>query len=142
MFLKGYGDMNWVQIASASLGALAHFYFAYMETIGWGRNFVETAAGSWIDRAAPREVAEAHIEWARKLAFNIGIYNLVLAFGLAWTAWAAEQPLAIFFSIWLLLAAVAAYHTKVYIAFYIQGCLALGLLLPWLLPLLLSAFAH
>ncbi len=38
--------MNLMQIASASLGALAHFYFAYNETIGWNEDFVKRAAAS------------------------------------------------------------------------------------------------
>ena len=137
--------MNWAKIASALLplvailGALAHIFFAYKETIGWDQDFVEKAAGSWIDHNDPE--TNAHIAWAKKLAFNVGIYNLVLAFGLAWTAWAAvadinlREPLALFFSIWLLGAAAAAAYTKVYIAFVIQGMV--GLLL-----LLLSALAR
>ena len=134
--------MNLMQIASASLGALAHFYFAYNETIGWNEAFVKKAAPSWIEHNDPE--AKEHIKWAKRLAFNVGIYNLVLALGLVWTAWAAvadsnlQEPLAIFFSIWLLLAAAAAYHTKVYIAFVVQGFLALLLLLP----LLRSALAR
>ena len=134
--------MNLMQVASASLGAVVHFVVAYNETFGWNEAFVKKAAPSWIKDNDPE--AKEHIKWAKGLAFNVGIYNLVLALGLAWTAWAAfvdsnlQEPLAIFFSIWLLLAAAAAYHTKVYGAFVLQGFLALLLLLP----LLRSALAR
>src|SRR6267142_3200115 len=59
-------------------------------------------------------LAEAHIAWAEPLAFNVGVYNLLLAIGLAWTALAdatIASSLAIFFWIWLLGAAAAAFYT-------------------------------
>jgi uncharacterized membrane protein len=121
----------------AAIGALSHVAFAYLETIGWERKFVESAAGSWINPKESVEVTEGHVWWARHLAFNIGIYNLVLAIGLAWTAYAAwhavagtniSASLGIFFSIWLLGAAAAAAYTGVYVACGLQGILGLLML--------------
>jgi hypothetical protein len=117
-FLKG----------AALLGALAQALFAYKETVGWGREFVDKAAPGWIKPGDPN--TDAHIEWARDLAFNMGIYNLVLAIGLAWTVVAdanIARSLGFYFSAWLLIAAAAAYHTEVYSAAALQG--GLGLLL-------------
>jgi uncharacterized membrane protein len=126
----------------AAIGALSHVVFAYLETVGWGRTFVERAAGSWIDPKEAPKVTETHIWWARHLAFNIGVYNFVLAIGLAWTAYAAwhaaagsniSASLGIFFSIWLLGAAAAAAYTRVYVACVVQGVLGLALLYASLL---------
>lgn len=114
---------------AASLGALAQAFFAYKETAGWGRKFVESAAPGWIKPGDPN--TDAHIEWARDLAFNMGIYNLVLAIGLAWTVVAdasIARSLGFFFSAWLLIAALAAGYTKVYSAAALQGVLGLLLL--------------
>ena len=113
---------------AALLGALLQTLFAFKETVGWGRKFVEKAAPAWINPKDPN--TDAHIEWARDLAFNMGIYNLVLAIGLAWTAVAdasIARSLGFFFSAWLLIAAGAAWYTKVYSAAALQG--GLGLLL-------------
>jgi uncharacterized membrane protein len=121
----------------AAVGAILHVGFAYLETLGWGRWFVESAAGAWINPKDEPKVTDAHICWARHLAFNIGVYNLVLAIGLAWTAYAAwhavdgtniSASLGIFFSIWLLGAAAAAAYTRVYVACGLQGILGLLLL--------------
>ena len=115
----------------AGVGALAHLAFAYRETLGWGRGFVERAAGAWIDRTDPQGT-DAHIAWAKRLAFNMGVYNLVLAIGLAWTAVAdagVRGSLGVFFSVWLLLAAAAAAYTQIYKAFLLQGALGLALLI-------------
>jgi uncharacterized membrane protein len=122
----------------AAIAAIAHVVFAYLETIGWKRKFVEHAAGAWIDPKDEPKVTDDHISWAKRLAFNIGVYNLVLAIGLAWTAYAAwhavadttniSASLGIFFSIWLLGAAAAAAHTQVYAACVLQGILGLVLL--------------
>ncbi len=77
--------------------------------------------------------ADRFIAWAKRLAFNIGIYNLVLALGLAWTCWAfatqapTAKSLGIFFAVWLLGAAAAAISTQIVMAFIVQG--ALGVLL-------------
>lgn len=114
----------------ALVGALAHIYFAYQETVGWGRKFVDKAAPAWTKSAGPN--VDAHIEWARNLAFNVGTYNLVLAIGLAWTVVAdasMARSLGFFFSAWLIIAAAAAYHTRVYSAAAMQGALGLLLLL-------------
>jgi uncharacterized membrane protein len=125
--------MIWVGAIVALIGALAHVYFAYCETLGWGRPFVEKVAPSWISPADSH--VDKHIDWAQPLAFNIGSYNLVLALGLAWTCWAFLQrpamagALAIFFAIWLLLAAAAAFYTKVMKAFFVQGILGVALLI-------------
>jgi hypothetical protein len=118
----------WFLKGAALLGALAQGFFAYKETRGWGREFVAQAASVWIKPGDPN--TDAHIAWARDLAFNMGIYNLVLAIGLAWTVVADASivhSLGFFFSIWLLIAAAAAWCTKVYSAAKLQG--GLGLLL-------------
>jgi uncharacterized membrane protein len=121
----------------AATAAILHVGFAYLETLGWGRWFVELAAKSWINPNEAPKVTETHISWAKRLAFNIGVYNLVLAIGLAWTAYAAwhavagtdiSASLGIFFSIWLLGAAAAAAHTRVYAACVLQGILGVVLL--------------
>src|SRR3954468_24913513 len=114
----------------AGIGALSHIFFAYQETIGWGMDFVKTAAGSWIDPADQNTAG--HVNWAKQLAFNIGIYNLVLAMGLAWTAIAdanIKKQLGIYFSVWLLCAAEAAAYTQFYLACLVQGILGLLLLI-------------
>jgi uncharacterized membrane protein len=118
--------MRWLQIF-AWAGAVAHVFFAYQETIGWGRKFVAKAAPSWTKGAD----VDAHIAWARELAFNVGAYNLMLAVGLAWTALTdagMARPLAFFFAAWLIAAAAAAAYTRVYLAAAIQGVLGLALL--------------
>jgi hypothetical protein len=59
----------------------------------------------------------------------------MLAVGFAWTGWAfIKQPalggmLGVFFTIWLLVAAAAAYFTQVFLAAKVQGGLGLLLLL-------------
>jgi uncharacterized membrane protein len=56
-------------------------------------------------------LAEAHITWAKPLAFNEGVYNLLLAIGFVWTALSdatTVSSLSTFFAIWLLGAAAAA----------------------------------
>src|SRR3712207_7047428 len=55
--------------------SLLHLGFAYQETVGWGPAFVRRAAKAWM--RDPR-ADDAHIAWARPLAFNVGAYNLVL----------------------------------------------------------------
>jgi len=60
----------------------------------------------------------------------MGVYNLVLAVGLAWVAVAGAAvagSLGIFLAVWLLGAAAAAAYTGVMLAFYAQG--ALGVLM-------------
>ena len=109
----------------AALGALAHFYFAYQEIFGWTPAFVRKAANTWMRDPG---LDDSHVAWSRNLAFNVGVYNLVLAVGLAWTA-VADPGLAGtvsgFFTFWLLAAAAAAAYTKVRLAFVAQGLLGL-----------------
>jgi len=59
------------------------------------------------------------------------MYNLMLGIGLGWTVCADPsigRQLAIFFGIWLLVAALAALQIRVVKAFYTQGILGLLLL--------------
>jgi uncharacterized membrane protein len=111
------------------LSAAAHAFFAYRETIDWGPEFVGFAAKRWRNQDKDERTNNAHIAWARPLAFNIGIYNLLLALGLAWTAWQAFHhdpiagPFAMFLGLFLLGAALAAGITKVYPALAAQGIL-------------------
>jgi uncharacterized membrane protein len=101
---------------------IMHVGFAYQESVGWGADFVSIAAPSWMKR-----LNEDPVTWARKLAYNVAAYNLMLAVGLGWTCWAIHKrqaiagPLGMFFAIWLLVAAVAALCTKVFLAFALQG---------------------
>ena len=116
----------------AGVSALAHLVFAYKEMFDWDRPFVAEGR-SEPGSQGHRGVADAHIAWAKPLAFNMGSYNLLLALGLAATAWAAaiDDPAAAWlgplFGIWLLGAAAAAGLTRVYPALALQG--ALGLIL-------------
>jgi uncharacterized membrane protein len=117
----------------AGVSALAHLIFAYKEMFDWHRPFVQKAARAWINRKDTDAVTESNISWAKRLAFNMGSYNLLLALGLAATAWAAaiDDPAAAWlgplFGTWLLGAAAAAGITRVYPALALQG--ALGLIL-------------
>ena len=80
--LSGY--VLWVV---ALVGAGLQCLFAYREVAGWNVGFVAKAAPAWVDHLpaekVPPKVVE-HIDWARHLAFNMGVYNLVLALGLVW----------------------------------------------------------
>ncbi|HEX8665417.1 MAG TPA: DUF1304 family protein [Beijerinckiaceae bacterium] len=119
----------------AGIGALLQLGFAYQETFGWGPKFVKRVAEPWIDPAESEAATEGHIAWARRLAFNIGVYNLALAIGLAWTFYAAgrdpaaARTLGLFLAVWLLVAAAAAAYTKVYAAAALQGALGVFLLI-------------
>ena len=146
--------MVWLAVAAA-LAALGQAFFAYLELQGWGVPFVKSAAKAWAKpvsdpdqpaahfdehRAAHLEKQlAAHVEWARRLARNMGSYNLLLALALAWTAWAAWQnwpsavPFAVLLGLFLLGAAAAAGLTEVYKALVAQGILgALLLAAVWL----------
>ncbi len=115
----------------ALVGAVAHAYFFYKEAIQWDVYFVRKAAPSWVEMDTGLGDAEAHVAWAKNLALNMGVYNLILAIGLAWLAIAGDEiagSLGIFLAIWLLGAAAAAAYTKVMPAFYVQGALG-GILL-------------
>ena len=121
-------------IVAAGGGALLHVGFAYKETLGWGLPFVRKVAPSWVKDLDPT-LAEDRVSWAKQLAFNVGAYNLVLALGLGWTCWAFLKqpniagPLGIFFAFWLLAAAGAAFYTKVFPAFALQGSVGVALLI-------------
>jgi uncharacterized membrane protein len=107
----------------AGLFAVAHLLFACLEVFCWGPKFVKFAAPSWMLEPD----AAAHVAWAKKLALNMGAYNLVLAIGLAWTAVSQPSSLGLFFTMWLLIAALAAAWTRVWRAAVAQG--VMGLLL-------------
>ena len=71
----------------AALAAIAHVYFAFSETQNWGRDLVAKVAPKWLLDDVGRPLSEEHIQsvvgWASRLAFNVGVYNLMLAVGLA-----------------------------------------------------------
>jgi uncharacterized membrane protein len=116
----------------AAVGAALHVYFFYKEALTWDVPFVQAAAPSWIERAGGPEKASTCVTWASDLAINMGAYNLILAIGLAWVAIAGAAvagTLGIFLAVWLLGAAIAAWYTKVNLAFYAQGVLGVLLLL-------------
>lgn len=123
--------------AVAGFGAVAHVYFAYIETIGWRLRMVRKIAPSWLEDLEDIKLAEAHADWAKRLAFNVGVYNLMLGIGLGWTcrAFATQSPtapaLGLFFGVWLLAAAGAALYTQVFRAFVAQGILGALLLLAY-----------
>jgi uncharacterized membrane protein len=118
----------------AAVAAIAHAYFAYGETRDWGRDLVAKVAPKWLLDDAGQPLSPEHIQtvvnWAARLAVNVGIYNLMLAVGLAWVAVRGAEfaSLGVFFAIWLLVAAWAAWKTDVVIAFYTQGVLGILLL--------------
>jgi hypothetical protein len=62
-----------------------------------GPAFVASAAPAWTGHVPvaqlPPETAAA-IAWATPLAFNMGVYNLVLAIGLLWVAIAGSRVAA------------------------------------------------
>jgi uncharacterized membrane protein len=120
--------------AVAGIGALAHLGFAYIETIGWRLHLVRRIAPAWLE-GVEETLAQSHADWAKRLALNIGIYNLMLALGLGWTCWAfaIQSPMAralgLFFALWLVGAAAAALYTQIPRAFVAQGTLGALLLL-------------
>ena len=125
--------------AVAGFGAVAHVGFAYIETIGWRLGIVQKIAPSWLEGLEDSKSAE-HADWAKRLAFNVGVYNLMLAIGLGWTCWAfaIQSPMAralgVFFAIWQLGVAGAALYTQVFRAFVAQGILGVLLLLASVFP--------
>ena len=134
----GWVRWRWVACVVAGVGAAAHVYFAFIETVGWKLDAVRRIAPSWVAGMTDVEAA-SFADRAKPLAFNIGIYNLMLALGLAWTcrAFATRAPIAsalgTFFAIWLLGAAAAALHTQVFNAVIAQGSLGVLLLLASIL---------
>jgi uncharacterized membrane protein len=128
--------MGWDRLrVVAGIGVALQGYFAYKETIGWGPAFVTSAAPVWVGHLPTAQLppeSMAAITWATPLAFNMGIYNLVLAIGLLWVAVAGARvaaSLGTFLGVWLLVAATAALWTQVYPAFMAQGLLGLAVLL-------------
>jgi uncharacterized membrane protein len=116
----------------AGIGAVAHVFFAFIEILRWEPATVRRIAPSWIEGVNDKGLAEAHVAWAKPLALNVGVYNLMLAIGLAWTALGDAtivSSLATFFAIWLIGAAAAALYTRVVKACVLQGILGLLLLL-------------
>src|SRR3954463_6417967 len=107
--------LQWVALGAAAMQA----FFAYREIVGWGDKFVAFAAPEWVGRRKAANLTSedrVHIAWARKLAQNMGAYNLALALGLVWVLFkgaAVADTLGLFLALWLLLAAVAAYLTWV-----------------------------
>src|SRR5689334_8556518 len=126
--------MIWLGIVCL-VSAAAHAFFAYEETVGWGPAFVGRVAKGWRNRDEDERTNNAHIAWAKRLAFNIGAYNLLLAVGFAAAAWQAylhdamAVPFAMFLGLFLLGAALAAGITKVYPALAVQGILGVLLVL-------------
>lgn len=128
--LSGY--VFWVV---ALVGAALQCLFAYREVAGWNVGFVAKAAPAWVDHLpaekVPPKVVE-HIHWAQQLAFNMGVYNLVLALGLVWVLVAGAAvagTLGIFLAVWLLIAAAAAARSGVPLAFKVQGGLGVVLMI-------------
>ncbi|MFZ1425521.1 MAG: DUF1304 family protein [Geminicoccaceae bacterium] len=123
--------LQWVALAAAVMPV----FFAYRELFGWGDKFVAFAAPEWVGRKKAEEISaedRKHIVWAHRLAQNMGTYNLALALGLVWVlakGAAVADTLGLFLAGYLLIAAVAAWLTKVPIAAACQG--AVGLLLLW-----------
>jgi hypothetical protein len=120
--LSGY-----VLCVVALVGAALQCLFAYREIAGWHVGFVAKAAPAWVGHVpaeqVPPEVRE-HVHWARHLAVNMGVYNLVLALGLVWVlvgGAAVAGTLGIFLAVWLLVAAAAAAQSGVPLAFKVQG---------------------
>lgn len=118
----------------AAGAAVMQLIFAGLEIFGWGPWFVTTAAPSWLGMEFENPSTEMlkHIDWARQLAANMGVYNLVFALGLAWVAFDDERAgdrLASFLGAGLVVVAIAAFTTGVYGACVLQG--ATGLLLLW-----------
>ena len=124
--------MDTVRIV-AGIGAVVHIGFAFAEMARWKSGFAARATKRWTLKTDTTATVGQHIEWSAPLALNVGAYNLALALGLAWVAAkgvAATRALGLFLAVWLLIAAIAAGWTKIYLALAIQG--ALGLILLFL----------
>jgi uncharacterized membrane protein len=125
--------MRWLGIIVAGFGVLAHVWFAYREILGWKLEFVKKVAPSWVE-GLDEKGAQDRVDWASQLAANVA-YNLVLAVGLAWTCWgfftrsSLTYQLGLFFGFWLLVAAIAAARTEVFLAAGLQGALGVFLLI-------------
>src|SRR3954464_15224476 len=98
----------------AGLWALLQFTFAAVEMFGWSLETVAKIAPTWVQEPEFAASAGTHVRWARRLAFNMGAYNLMLGLGLGWAAFAEQataRQLSVFFAIWLLVAAAVAFGT-------------------------------
>lgn len=116
----------------AAVGAVAHLIFAFRETVGWSTGFVERVAPDWVQRSRNHAEFDRQVDWAAPLAANLAAYNLALALGLFWLAWAGAAvagTLGLFLALWLLIAAFAAWRTGVMLGAWIQGGLGILLLL-------------
>ena len=114
----------------AGICALLQFLFAAVEMSRWNLKTVARIAPSWVRDPEYAASAETHVRWARRLAFNMGAYNLMLGLGLGWAAFAGDataRQLSVFFAIWLLVAAAVALGTGAVRAFQFQ--IAMGLVL-------------
>src|ERR1700752_611938 len=106
--------------------------FAFVETLRWSPSKVREIAPAWLEGLTEADATRVG-GWAKRLAFHVGIFNLVLGMGLAWTCRAfymqapTAKSLGIYFAIWLILAAAAAYYTQVPKAFKAQGVLGVAL---------------
>jgi uncharacterized membrane protein len=147
----------WLIICALLAGGV-QAYFAFLELRRWGVPFVDEQTRGWDKplntwlrhRGEPNEqrpalatvepeptLAELKlicVEWAQPLATNLGVYNLLVALALLWTAiagWvgaASAVPLALMLGLFLVGAGLAAGATGVPRAFIAQSALGLALL--------------
>ena len=75
-----------ITIILASLVALLHAYFLYLEMFAWEQPRTRAAFGTTADFAKA----------SRTLAANQGLYNGFLAAGIAISLWASNRPALIF----------------------------------------------
>lgn len=136
--------MIWLTVCALLAGA-AQVYFAFLELRRWGVPLVDKQTRDWdkplnrwlssrrepselgppaaaVERGPTMEVAELKaicVEFARPLATNLGLYNLLVALALlwtaiaAWTGWASAAHLGLILGIFLLGAGLAARATGV-----------------------------
>ena len=75
-----------ITIVLASLVALLHAYFLYLEMFAWEQPRTRAAFGTTADFAKA----------SKTLAANQGLYNGFLAAGIGFSLWAADRPALIF----------------------------------------------
>jgi hypothetical protein len=68
-------------MAAAGLAAPAHVCSAYLETLGWAPATVEKIAPAWTAGASGGGSVDAQVAWAKRLAFNVGVHDLLPAAG-------------------------------------------------------------
>ncbi|MFO1035712.1 MAG: DUF1304 family protein [Geminicoccaceae bacterium] len=147
--------MNWLVLVALVAG-VAQAYFAFLELRQWGVDFVAKQTRGWegpvkdaINAFRRRgelnpphtesELTEVCVSWAKPLATNLGVYNLMIALALFWTAIAGwqGQPIAVSLGValglFLLGAGLAARATGVPRAFIAQGSLGIALCIAALL---------